>query len=123
MSEHAIVHVDIPSRDRKASGEFYNGLFGWEFNDHPEMNYATFTAAEGPGGGFAPIDDHTMKPGQVLIHVSTDDIEASLAKVEELGGVTLVPKTEIPGIGWYAIFSDPFGNSIGLYTDDPSLQG
>jgi predicted enzyme related to lactoylglutathione lyase len=31
-----------------------------------------------------------------------------------------VPKTEIPGMGWYAIFSDPTGNRIGLFTGRPA---
>ena len=58
-----------------------------------------------------------MKPGEVLIYIATDDIDASLAKINKLGGKTLVPKNEIPDIGWYAVFTDPTGNKFGLYTD------
>jgi predicted enzyme related to lactoylglutathione lyase len=28
----------------------------------------------------------------------------------------VVPKTEIPGIGWFGVFTDPTGNKVGLYT-------
>jgi ferritin-like metal-binding protein YciE len=28
----------------------------------------------------------------------------------------LLPKTEIPGMGWYAIFADPTGNRLGLFS-------
>jgi predicted enzyme related to lactoylglutathione lyase len=52
----------------------------------------------------------------VRISVLTDDIESTLAKVEELGGQTVTPKTEIPDMGWFAVFKDPQGNLIGLFT-------
>jgi hypothetical protein len=52
----------------------------------------------------------------VLVYVQTDDIEATLAKVESLGGRVLVPKTEIPTVGWFGVFSDPTGNKVGLYS-------
>jgi len=44
-----------------------------------------------------------------------NNIEATLAKIKAHGGTTAVPKTEIPGMGWFAIFNDPTGNMIGLY--------
>ncbi len=115
MAKHAIVHVEIPASDPKEAGAFYSQLFGWETSSYPEMNYTMFDVGSGPGGGFPEICDG-FEAGQVLIHVETDDIDASLAKAESLGGTTRVPKTEIPDIGWYAIFTDPTGNSIGLFT-------
>jgi predicted enzyme related to lactoylglutathione lyase len=27
-----------------------------------------------------------------------------------------MPKTEIPGFGWFGMFMDPTGNRVGLYT-------
>lgn len=57
------------------------------------------------------------KAGEVLIYIGTDDIDASLAKITSLGGKTILPKTEIPQVGWWAVFADPTGNKIGLFTD------
>ena len=57
-----------------------------------------------------------VQAGDVLVYVATDDVQASLAKAESLGGKTLVPKTEIPKIGWFGIFADPTGNKVGLFT-------
>jgi hypothetical protein len=76
-----------------------------------------FQPDPGPGGGFVKVGEQPpYKPGEVLIYVSTDDIDATLAKAESLGAKTLVPKTEIPQTGWFAFFSDPTGNRIGLFT-------
>ena len=123
MPNHSIVHVDVPSHDLEAAGKFYAGLFCWTIQPMPEFNYALFDAPPGPGGGFVTTADETadpgpmsFKPGEVLVYVSTNDIDATLARVESLGGRPLLPKTEIPGIGWYGVFADPTGNRIGLYT-------
>jgi predicted enzyme related to lactoylglutathione lyase len=55
----------------------------------------------------------------VLIYISTDDIDDSLAKVESLGGKTLLEKTPVAEMGWYALFADPTGNRIGLWQNAP----
>ena len=117
MPTHAIVHVDIPSRDPASNSKFYTNLFGWQLREFPELNYTTFSAEPGPGGGFPSVDGDTNKAGEVLIYVSTDDINASLARAEAAGGRTLTPLVEIPGQGAYAVFTDPEGNRIGLYRD------
>jgi predicted enzyme related to lactoylglutathione lyase len=67
-------------------------------------------------GGFAAVDDQVVKTGDVLVYVDVDDIDAAFTKIEKLGGKKLMPKTEIPGFGWFAFFADPTGNRVGLYT-------
>jgi uncharacterized protein len=116
MSKHPIVHVEISANDLQAASKFYGELFGWKIEHIPEMNYATFETGEGEvGGGLNPITD-SNPAGTVAVYVNTDDIEASLKKAESLGGKTVFPKTEIPGMGWFGLFSDPTGNVLGLYT-------
>jgi predicted enzyme related to lactoylglutathione lyase len=118
-----IVHVEIPAKNPKESSEFYAHVFGWKPNVAEEFNYYMFQAEGGPGGGFTQVSDDpnspggVVKPGDVLIYLGTDDIEASLAEIEAHGGKTLVPKMEIPNTGWFAIFADPAGNRIALYKD------
>jgi hypothetical protein len=115
MSKHPIVHIELSTKDRVAAAKFYSEVFGWKVEQMPEMNYATFETGEGVGGGFNPVSEQNPA-GTVIFYIDTDDIPASLAKIEALGGKTLVPKTEIPGMGWFGIFQDPSGNKVGLYT-------
>ena len=115
MSTHPIVHIEISAQNLEAAVHFYAELFGWKIDPMPEMYYATFEAEGGPGGGFNPVSER-IPAGLVLIYVATDDVEASLAKAVALGGKVIVPKTEIPNIGWFGVFTDPTGNSIGLFT-------
>lgn len=123
MAKHSIVHIEFPVHDQDAAGKFFSELFGWEYHPLPEMNYALFSAGDGPGGGFPIADGQMYNVNQPLVYVSTDDIEASLAKAESLGATTIVPKTEIPGQGWFAIFSSPTGNTMALYTDASESSG
>lgn len=81
------------------------------------MGYTTFSAAPGPGGGIADIDGDNIKAGQLLVHVGTDDVDASLRRAVELGGAIVVPRAGIPGIGWFGVFADPAGNRIAVYQD------
>jgi predicted enzyme related to lactoylglutathione lyase len=115
MSEHHIVHVEFSAQDREIAGKFYSELFGWKVQQVPEMDYALYETGGDVAGGFNPVSENNPA-GMVIAHVSTDDIEATLAKADSLGGKTLVTKTEIPDYGWYGLFSDPTGNVVGLYT-------
>lgn len=122
MKNHQIVHIELSAHDRKAAGQFYSQVFGWEILQIPEMDYATFmTGQEGAvGGGFSPVSESTPA-GTVTVYISTDDILATLATIEAHGGKTLFPKTEIPTVGWFALFSDPTGNKIALL--QPLMEG
>lgn len=116
MSQHNIVHVEIPSANPKVNAKFYGDAFGWKLEHTPDFDYWQFRPEALPGGGFPGISDPSAaKIGEVLVYIGTDDIEASLAKIESLGGKTLLPKQEIPGTGWWAFFADPTGNKLGLY--------
>lgn len=117
MSNHSVVHIEIPANDPSSASKFYADAFDWKIQVDPGFDYHMFQAEPGPGGGFVKVGDNPpYKPGEVLIYISTDDIDATLAKIESLGGKTLQPKTEIPHTGWFAIFSDPTGNHLALFT-------
>jgi len=118
MSTHPVVHIEFPAKDTKAAGKFYGDVFDWTIDTDPNFDYTMFQAEGGPGGGFVAIGapGHiTYEPGDVLLYIGTDDIEASLRKVEAHGGKAVVENTEIPGVGWFAVFTDPSGNRVGLF--------
>jgi uncharacterized protein len=122
MGKHNIVHVELPASDPKEAAKFYSDLFGWntEATPSPSGEYWQFRPEALPGGGFNPVGDAGLwptKPGDVLLYISTDDIDATLAKAESLGGKIVKRKDEIPGIGWWGMFTDPTGNKIGVFTD------
>ena len=115
MSKRNVVHVEIPAADVPSAGKFYEDLFGWKLHHAAEFDYTMWEDGSGSGGGFVKVDDNNPV-GQVLVYYDSDDIEADLRKVEQLGGSVVMPKTEIPGTGWYGVFKDPTGNVLAIYT-------
>lgn len=120
MSKKPIVHIEIPTADRHASAKFYGELFGWDMQDEPSMEYMMFQSGS-VDGSFSPMGDYedmntSIEPGDVLLYIESDDIEADLERIEAQGGESVSPKTEIPNIGWFAYFKDPDGNQLALYT-------
>jgi uncharacterized protein len=116
MSSHPVVHIEFSAKDRESAAQFYGDLFGWQTQQMPDYNYATWTAGVGPGGGFNPVSTNNP-PGTVLVYIGTDDIPGTLKKAEGLGAAVLVPETEIPDMGWFGIFRDPSGNQVALYKE------
>lgn len=129
MSEykHPIIHIELPSANPAESAQFYNKLFGWPSENMPEMDYWSFLTEENHGGGFNKIGNPNapfeVKPGDVIIYVYTEDLDGDLARAKELGGAVVMPRTEIPTMGWYALFRDPSGNRIGLFQGVEMPQG
>jgi uncharacterized protein len=116
MDKHPIVHIEFAAQDPKTAGEFYAKLFGWNVEHMEAMNYTMFGEEAGLGGGFPSVDGETFSPGDIVPYIQTEDIEASLAQAESLGGKIVQVKTEIPGMGWFGLFTDPTGNRVGVYT-------
>lgn len=114
MSKRSIAHVEIPAGDPNKAGEFYRELFGWKIVPMPEMNYVMWEAADGSGGGFPGVSNDNPA-GRVTVYIDSDDVDEDLEKVKILGGKVLNEKTEIPGMGWFGIFQDPFGNVLAVY--------
>ena len=114
-----IVHFEFWSHEPEKISAFYQDVFGWQIAHMPGLGYwgISTRGGDGPGidgGMFVPKDGPL--PAKLSCYIQVDDIDADLAKVEETGGKTIVPKMEIEGIGWSAIFLDPDERAIGLYT-------
>jgi predicted enzyme related to lactoylglutathione lyase len=59
--------------------------------------------------------DEVAKGESTVFHVNMPNIDSILKKVKENGGAVKRTKTVIPAMGWYALFTDPDDNTLGLY--------
>ena len=111
-----LCHVEIPTTDVDRSKTFYSELFGWKMNQLPHMDYVAFETGKEPGGGFLKVQE-VLSGGEqsVIVYVFTESIQETMARATELGGSVIKERTQIPEIGWYALFGDPVGNVIGLF--------
>ena len=111
-----VVHWEIGGRDGGKLRDFYSQLFDWNVDVQEAMgDYGLVEAAEGGiGGGIMQTTD-PMPESYLTFYIQVDDLQAYLDKVGSLGGSTVLPPTDIPNIGAFAMFSDPAGNTLGIF--------
>jgi predicted enzyme related to lactoylglutathione lyase len=111
-----IVHFELPSADADRASGFWGGLFGWQIGASVmgDFDYRMLEAGAGQGGAIMQSD----KAGSgLVVYFGTDDIDASVAKVRELGG-SAEDKQPVPTHGWFASCKDTEGNSFSLWQVD-----
>jgi predicted enzyme related to lactoylglutathione lyase len=112
-----VVHIEFSSADTDRAERFWSGLFGWSFGGAmPGMDYRMAQTGPGVGAAVFPTED---RPGFPLFYFSTDDLDASRARVAELDGEA-GDKMPVPGHGWFARCKDSEGNAFGLWEADES---
>jgi predicted enzyme related to lactoylglutathione lyase len=116
---HGFGHIESPSTNFKRTMKFFGGLFGWTFQDYPDMKYVVFRAGTQPGGGFYLVKKMPKK-GQVNVYIEVENIDAKLKEIKKARGKVLVKKTEIPGMGWFAQFATPDGCNLSLWQAPPA---
>jgi uncharacterized protein len=118
-----VVHFEIPADEVARAKGFYGSIFGWELDDVPGMDYTmvrTVSVDENqlptePGainGGMMKRGSDTPSP---ILTIDVPAIDEAMSKIESAGGSVVRPRTEIPGMGAFAYFKDPEGNTLGLW--------
>ena len=110
---HAVVHFDIGGPDDRQLAEFYAGLLGWSMRPVQGVDYTLVDTCGGDGINGGVVKAADGEPS-VAFYVQTDDLQAVLDKVNLLGGKTVTPITELPGMVTFAKFEDLDGLIIGL---------
>ena len=114
---NAFVHVELNTTDVAKAKAFYGKLFQWKLEDTPMgdgTDYTMIGVGQGTGGG---IMKHPMPgaPSAWLAYVQVDDIKESTQKAKSLGANIIKDVTEVMGMGWLSILSDPTGAMLGLW--------
>ena len=113
MPQPLIAHVEIPSTDLDRSKDFLNKVFNWELKPFGH-GYLLFNNHRGIMVGLRKVEKVSTGDTTVF-HVNVNDIESTIKSAEANGGTIKRGKTVIPAMGWYALITDPDGNTIGLY--------
>jgi uncharacterized protein len=107
------IWYELMTADSEASKAFYDGLFGWTIGPKPEgMDYRMIDTPEGQVGGVLVLTDEMKaegaRPGW-LFYVGVEDVDTTVAEAEKAGGKVVVPPTDIPDVGRFAMLTDPAG--------------
>ncbi len=109
-----IVHIEIAGREGEKLEAFYHDLFGWTINkekigSYPYGRIKFDEGAELTGG----IRHEPEGKAELVIYVQVEDLEASYARAQDLGGTVRIPPMETSEVT-FALIADPEGNPIGL---------
>jgi len=110
--------IDMTVGNADELRDFYAAVVGWSHEEVSMGDYADYSMMT-PGGEAAAGICHARGsnaelPGGWLIYITVDDVEASAAACEKLGGEVLVPARGL-GHGRFCVIRDPAGATAALY--------
>jgi uncharacterized protein len=114
-----VVHFEVLAKDGDKLKSYYAELFGWQIDSNNPMGYGTVDRegnvnADGVGIGGGIATGPQGYEGHVTFYVEVPDVEAALAKAEELGGTRVMgPDEPTEGLE-IGLFTDPEGHTVGV---------
>ena len=108
-----IVHAEVVGEDAEALQSFYSDAFDWQMLPGPDDYAIAHPGVEGGidgGVGASPEGGE----GHVTFYVEVGDLEATLGKIEGLGGSRVAGPMDVPDGPRIAMFADPEGHVVGL---------
>ena len=118
----AIEHFESPADDIQRAVGSYRDIFNWELEkwanpENPNMDYWFIKTKDEKGnlgisGGMMKRQSSDRK---VTNYITVGSIDEYTIKITEKGGKIVIPKTEIPNMGYFTVFLDGEGNILGLY--------
>jgi predicted enzyme related to lactoylglutathione lyase len=111
---------ELSSPDPDASLKFYARFFGWshEKMDMGTMTYYLFKADGQNVGGMMKMQPGTPMPNW-LAYVAVENADRVVEQAKKLGANVVVPPTDIPNVGRFAIFIDPQQAALGILQPAP----
>lgn len=118
-----LVWFEIPVDDLKRAQKFYGAMFGWKMTAFPSMpeivQLDTGGSDASPNGGMM---QRKHEHHRITQYFNVASLTKSVTKAVRLGAKVCVPKTAVPGMGYFAICLDTEGNAIGLWEPNPKAK-
>ena len=112
-----ITHFEVPADDPARAQKFYSDVFGWKFDkwDGPTEYWMVKTGEDKEPG----INGGLMKrmPGQpsgMINYIEVQSVDEFSKKIQSKGGKIIKPKTQIPGVGYFAMCNDTEENLFAI---------
>ena len=119
MTHHEPVttdHVEYASSDPAATRKFLETTLGFHFEIMENMGgygLRTDETKQGSGTGVRLVEKGES-PGTIA-YLTVKNLDESLLAVQKEGAKVVVPKVEVPGLGWHAVVHAPGNFLLGLY--------
>ncbi|MGO4255078.1 VOC family protein [Marmoricola sp. RAF53] len=106
---------ELVTPDPEKALAFYAEVLGMGSQDSEQTEgYTTVTNAAGEvvGGSMPPQMDGIPPHWNVYFNVA--DVDATEARITELGGTTVAPAFDVPGVGRMGVYADPQGGMFNI---------
>ncbi len=113
MPQNPIQHIEWTTREPGRLRSFFSRVFDWKFSEA----MPGYTLIQGVGGIFAAPDP--QMPVGITPYVTVADLGETEQKIKVAGGRIHKSQQEVPGRGWFTIFSDPDGTLLALWQAMP----
>ena len=126
MTTAEIVWWEVETPEPEAFQQFHQALWGWSFTaafQDTELNrdYWIISAGDRTLGGLQRAASNREPRAGVRLYLEVDDLEATLRRVDDLGGRIERGRTFLGGNDrWFANVVDPAGIAFGLWTARPA---
>jgi uncharacterized protein len=109
---------ELHTRDTAGGRAFATSVFGWEARDqdYDGTTYTTFYLGERGIAGMVALPPELPQevPAYWASFFAVADCDASVARVQELGGSVMLQPLDAPGVGRFAMVADPQGAQFGV---------
>ena len=116
------VHWEFWSENPKGVADFYRKVFEWNIRAIPDLDYLLVETGGtgGINGGILNVPGY--KPGAWVNYVNVQSLDQSVEKALKLGANVTKPKSPVPGMGWFAMLTDPQGNAFAMFQQDSQAK-
>jgi predicted enzyme related to lactoylglutathione lyase len=120
VSEGGFVWYDLMTQDAAAVRDFYTAVVGWQAADAgmPGIDYTLLRVGERPVAGLAEMPQGLNVPVRWMGYILASDVDGMAERVKQAGGHVHRAPDDIPGVGRFAVVSDPQGAAFMLFRGD-----
>ena len=110
---------ELATSDVVAAKAFYADVLGWEPTDTSTSGtaYTLCTAAKRPVCGLLQLNEEARHLGlrpSWTGYIGVKDVDATIARVEQLGGAVYIPPREIANVSRFSVIADPQNATLAL---------
>jgi len=124
----SFIWYELMTPDHGAAKRFYDPIMGWSIEAEAagDVNYLMITLPDANVGGVLPLTPEMTaggaRPGW-FPYICVDDVDATVARAEALGGQVMMPAHDMPGVGRFALLADPNGAPFYVMRPTPRDDG
>ncbi len=111
---------EIPADDLQRARKFYSELFGWSIEESKASSLKDHLIIKtGNGDAISGSLTKRQRPGQTIVnYIDVSSTDRYIVKIRHLGGKVLVPKTAVPGMGYFVVCEDTEENAFGIWENN-----